>query len=213
MHISKVLRNSAGDKIHITDGNGRKFTGIIEQINKNQVVVKSDELVTEERAWPYITLCIGLIKKRDRLEFAIEKATELGVDEIIVFRGEHSQKQNIRTDRLQAAALSAMKQSLRYYLPPVRMAQSLSEVLKGINRDVPVILADEIRQSENDFTEIKQEKLLLIVGPEGGFSEKERELLREISAVPYSLGKNRLRTETAAVLMTDRFKNRLFLKS
>ena len=210
VHISKVLRYSAGDSLHVTDGEGRKFSGTINQISKNNVKVKSEKVVIEERNKPYLILCIGLIKKRDRLEFAIEKATELGVDEIVIFRGERSQKQNVRFDRLQSTALSAMKQSLRLYLPKIGMVSSLKIIFEQKKeKSQTLIVADEMSGENSNSSNENDENLLLIVGPEGGFSDNERSLLKNYSAIPYSLGNKRLRTETAAILMADRFKYRV----
>ncbi len=211
VHISKVLRHAAGDSLHVTDGEGRKFSGTINQISKNNVKLKSEKVVTEEREKPYVVLCIGLIKKRDRLEFAIEKATEVGADEIVIFRGEHSQKQNVRFDRLQSTALSAMKQSLRLYLPKIGMVSSLKMLVEQKKEErQTLIVADEMSgENPNSSDEKIDKNILLIVGPEGGFSDNERALLKNYSAIPYSLGNKRLRTETAAILMADRFKNRV----
>jgi 16S rRNA (uracil1498-N3)-methyltransferase len=209
-HISKVLRYKEGDLLDITDGKGRKFSCKITRIEKDRVAAEVLENQSEERHLPWVTLCVGIIKKRDRLEFAVEKAVELGVDEIVVFRGEHSQKQNVRIERLKDAALSAMKQSLRFYLPEVRVESSIKKALNSMDENTLVIVADETAGEDDSFQKLasEREKFTLIVGPEGGFSKKEREEMNQRGVVSYSLGKKRLRTETAALLMVDRFKNR-----
>jgi len=209
-HISKVLRYREGDLLDITDGNGRKLSCKIIKIEKNYISAEVFENYTEERRLPWITLCMGIIKKRDRLEFAVEKAVELGADEIVIYRGEHSQKQNVRFERLRDTALSAMKQSLRLFLPDVRVESSLEKVLSSIDENSSIIAADETIGEGDTVKKFFNgtDNLSLIVGPEGGFSKNEREVMDKRGVVRYSLGEKRLRTETAALLMVDRFKNR-----
>jgi 16S rRNA (uracil1498-N3)-methyltransferase len=133
---------------------------------------------------------------------------ELGVDEIIVFRGDHSEKGNVRLDRLESTALSAMKQSLRVFLPKVSFAESLADVIESYEQAGAIIYADETLEQKVSQSHLDS-NLMLVVGPEGGFSESERNVLKNRGGVPYSLGDKRLRTETAAVTVTDRYKNGL----
>ena len=195
----------------VTDGSGKKYECEIEEVTRSELSLKILNSTTEERPKPFLTICIGNIKKRDRLEFAVEKMTELGADRIIVFKGEHSQKENVRTDRLEAAALAAMKQSLRVYLPQIVVEKSLQTALALLNDHDKLLMADEIADHENSLTQDldDHESIFIAIGPEGGFSEKERELLAGRAAGIVSLGPKRLRTETAAITATDRFKNRL----
>jgi 16S rRNA (uracil1498-N3)-methyltransferase len=207
-HISKVMRFSEGDEIRVTDGRGSDFACKVDQVSKNEVLAVIQQKKSEERKKPYLILCMGIIKKRDRLEFAVEKSVELGIDEIVLFRGVYSQKENVREDRLNAAALSAMKQSLRFWLPEIRVAKSLEEALSSLRKNCTVIAADETKEVQ-EYTLPKTGCCMLVVGPEGGFSEKERNVLKTCSARYCSLGKKRLRTETACMIMTDRFRNGL----
>jgi 16S rRNA (uracil1498-N3)-methyltransferase len=208
VHASKVLRYNTGDELSVTDGAGTLYKTIIREIKKNEIILDLVDKKTEEREEPYIQLFLGVIKKRDRLEFAVEKAVELGVNEIILFKGQHSVKENVRMDRIEAAILSAMKQSLRVYLPGVSMFSSLSDAIEKKAADSELILADETsRQTTirvNPF-----ERYALIVGPEGGISTSERTTLEELNAKVYSLGTKRLRAETAAITMVDRFRNQM----
>lgn len=206
-HASKVLRYREGDELFATDGVGNCFRTEITQIDRSSITLTVLETSYEESENPRLTLCVGLIKKRDRLEFAAEKATELGVNDIIFFKGGHSQKENIRLDRLKATVLSAMKQSLRYYLPEVSVVHSLREVLDKKKDQAALIMADETTENNNRLDLQEKGEMLLIVGPEGGFSEEEREELKKRGAHPYSLGSKRLRTETAAIVITEHFRN------
>jgi 16S rRNA (uracil1498-N3)-methyltransferase len=209
-HATRVLRIRTGDQIFVTDGKGKLFNCCVSEIHKNDVTCEILDVTLEERKSPYITLAIGLIKKRDRLEFAVEKSVELGADEIVVFRGDHSEKGNVRLERLESTVLSAMKQSLRVFLPKVSFVESLSAAIDTREKSMSLIFADETLDDALS-TKADQERLMLVVGPEGGFSESERSILKGKGGVAYSLGEKRLRTETAAVTITDRYKNGLLL--
>lgn len=206
-HITKVLRIQIGEKIHVTDGFGNLYLCEISNIQKSSVDLSIIDVKSEEGPTPIITLCIGNIKKRDRLEFAAEKATELGVDRLIFFRADRSQKEKIRRDRVESTVLSAMKQSCRLYLPEVLFEDSMKSALKHHKKGELLLMADETTDSVFNLDQ-NQDTLFMIVGPEGGFSQNERKILKEINAQPISLGNRRLRTETAAMIMVDRFKNR-----
>ncbi|MEX0944789.1 MAG: RsmE family RNA methyltransferase [Balneolaceae bacterium] len=209
-HITKVLRYRVSDKIVVTDGMGTQFQGEISDIHQSAVTVSILSKQVEKRVEPFVTVCMGNIKKRDRLEFAVEKITELGADRIIIFKGEHSQKENVRADRLHAATLAAMKQSLRLYLPEIHIESSLKNALNYCESDDLLIVADETVDKMHQTKAFRSDKtsFFLVIGPEGGFSLRERELMDHHHAMKVSLGEKRLRTETAAVIMTDRFKNR-----
>lgn len=206
IHITRVLRFGEGDEIFVTDGKGSRFICVINRIGKQELTAEIREKVIEERPSPFLTLCLGIIKKRDRLELAAEKAVELGADELILFRGEYSQKENSRLDRLEATVLSAMKQSLRTWLPSVYHENSLERALMYRKERSLLIVADET--TNPDVSQIKEAaNYFLVVGPEGGFSDNERKVLNDREAIPFSLGSKRLRTETAAIVMTYHFKS------
>lgn len=209
VHAAKVLRYNSGDELSVTDGEGSLYKTVIREIKKNKIILDQVEKKTEEREGPYIQLLLGVIKKRDRLEFAVEKAVELGVSEIILFKGRHSVKENVRMDRIEAAVLSAMKQSLRLYLPGVSMFASLRDAIEFKAADSKLILADETI-GQTTIKVSLSERYALIVGPEGGISTSERAMLEELNTTAYSLGSKRLRAETAAIAMVDRFRNQMF---
>lgn len=207
-HISKVLRHSIGDTIFVTDGKGRCYTSRITEFKKTTVFLDIIEIEEEPLKEPQVVLCLGIIKKRDRLEFAVEKAVELGVAKFVLFKGEHSQKGNVREDRLESTAIAAMKQSLRFYLPDIIIEDSLENAVSSHSKNSNVIIADEtIDEKGKVFNNHQKQEYFLIVGPEGGFSKSEREFLATFQAEYYSLGEKRLRAETAAIIMVDRFVN------
>jgi 16S rRNA (uracil1498-N3)-methyltransferase len=204
-HITKVLRHQTGDTIHITDGVGSLYHCEIKQIRKSIVDLSLLDKKSEERSTPFVSLCMGNIKNRDRMEFAVEKASELGVDRIIIFRGDHSQKGNVRRDRIESTVLSAMKQSLRLFLPEIHIEESLKNALLHKKEGELLLMADETTVIASEIPR-DERSTFLIIGPEGGFSHNEREILKKEGAIQISLGSKRLRTETAAIIMVDRFK-------
>lgn len=204
-HMSRVLRHSVGDVVFVTDGRGTCYECKIQSFQKNAVFLDVLEIKEHTEALPLVTLCLGIIKKRDRMEFAVEKSVELGVSKIIFFKGEHSQKENVREDRLKSTAISAMKQSLRYNLPEIFIEESLEEAVSRHSENSSIIIADETIE-DSSSEKYSKENYFLIVGPEGGFSKNEREYLNRNEPAYYSLGERRLRTETAAIVMVDRFK-------
>jgi 16S rRNA (uracil1498-N3)-methyltransferase len=212
-HAVKVMRLREGAPVQVTDGEGMIYSCVIRSLTKSSVTAEitgSGQIKPEE---PHITVVLGLIKKRDRLEFALEKCTELGANAFIVFRGDHSEKENVRVERLETAVLSAMKQSLRAYLPPVTVASSLDEALEGASDNTQLLMADETEASgavKQQPASESRNKVMLIVGPEGGFSERERKLLEKLNSKKVSLGSYRLRAETAAIAFTDRVRMREF---
>ena len=205
-HASKVMRYREGDSIHIVDGEGGWFDCKITGITNLQIKAEVQNSKQIEAPKPEIILGMGLIKKRDRLEFAVEKAVELGVSEIALFRSRHTVKENVRMDRLENTALSAMKQSLRARLPKVSVMGSMEEVMDTF-KDFHNLIAHEKKDAEPGVDpDLKsKDKLILLVGPEGGFSDKEIEMAAERGAEIVSLGKHRLRAETAAIAFLSQF--------
>lgn len=207
-HAGKVLRYTAGDSISVTNGTGTIFSCVIREITAGSLSAEIISQVTEERTEPFLAVAIGNIKKRDRLEFAVEKVTELGAGEIFIFKGEHSEKGKIREDRLSKTIESAMKQSLRAYLPVSGIYPSLERLLADkLDDGFTIVVADEELEGDRRVP-LNQKKYLLVVGPEGGFSQKEREVFDTYNVIRYSLGDKRLRTETAAIVLTDQFRSR-----
>lgn len=206
-HIARVLRFGTGDIIHITDGSGGFYNCVIDRVHKDRLTAIIESSEKKERKLPHITLCLGVIKKRDRLEFAIEKTVEIGADDIILFTGDNSEREKVRLDRIQGVALSAMKQSKGLWLPEVKLANSLKDAVQQTGNEAIVVTADEQYENTIKSTELPDSgNYLLIVGPEGGFSKRERDYLDSIKSIRYSLGERRLRAETAAMVMVDRFK-------
>jgi 16S rRNA (uracil1498-N3)-methyltransferase len=207
MHASRVMRVKEGDRLTVVDGRGGWYEGPIRRITKKSLQVEVADQKHIALSKPALMLGMGIIKKRDRLEFAVEKAVELGATEIYLFRSEHTIKENVRMDRLEAIARSAMKQSLRAWLPEITLFHSLDEMLASVSDAMLLVAHEKVdsEQSNIDLRKLNAEKLLLLVGPEGGFSSNEIEKLKQQGANLVSLGNNRLRAETAAVTFLSQF--------
>lgn len=208
-HAFKVLRYQKGDRIRITDGAGTRYCGTVEDITGKRAVVGIEHRKHEPTVTPEYWLAMGIIKKRDRLEFAVEKAVELGVRKILLFRSDHTIKKNVRIDRLETVALSAMKQSLRCHLPEIHWFESFKQLLNE-HATIPKLIAHEKKggaadRLENSFSSTR--KLMLLVGPEGGFSEEEVDRAVDSGGKVVSLGEYRLRSETAAIALLSRCLN------
>lgn len=207
-HASKVMRMREGDRLVVVDGEGGRYEGPIRRITKKSVQIELQKHQQFDEPAPKIILGLGIIKKRDRLEFAVEKAVELGVSHIALFRSDHGIKKNVRMDRLNAIAISAMKQSLHTYLPGVSMHYSVEEVMDEFY-EANCLMAHEKTGADQSFSsvseDVKVDDYLLLVGPEGGFSTDEVEKATAKGANLVSLGAYRLRSETAALAILSQF--------
>ncbi|HAW08183.1 MAG TPA: hypothetical protein DCW42_03295 [Bacteroidetes bacterium] len=194
----KVLRLKDGENIMISNGKGL--------IALSQVIYKNNEpILVPIEFYPYygelenhISIAFCQIQARDRLEFLIEKAIELGVAEIIIIHCDFSQKFNLQPERIKNKAISAIKQSHRSILPQIRYEKSLEIFLSKINPNLTPILLDE--NGDNPLKETIRRDSIVFVGPEGGFSPEEMQIFGSMeNLVRWKLGNRRLRTETAAI--------------
>ncbi len=203
-HISKVLRHKVGDIILVADGEGARFEVEILEITKKSVLGK--KLTTACEAFPSKKkiLAFGIIKKRDRLEFAIEKAVELGAWEIVLFNADHSERNRINSERLETQIISAFKQSGRFWLPKLAILDSLDEVYDQYGGGNFLMAHVEAERSEHPI-ELETGNNVMMIGPEGGFSSREKEIHRSKGGELVSLGPNRLRAETAVVTFLSQY--------
>lgn len=208
IHISTVLRNKVGDQTYVVDGIGNRSKCEITETSKKSVRLKVLETSSQEEPTTKKIMALGAIKKRDRLEFAIEKAVELDAWEICVFDADHSERSRLNEDRLQTQIVSAFKQSGRFYLPKLVIKRSLDEVL-GYYKEHSILMAYLGDEEAAIPSDLKDSRNLLLVGPEGGFSKREADLAKSKGAQFITLGKNRLRAETAVVAVLSQF---LFFK-
>ncbi len=165
-HIVKVMRHSVGDEIYITNGIGKIFLTEIKEIGKNSLTATVKKVFDYENKMNNIFFCIPKLRYSDRFEFALEKCTELGITNFIIFDSERSIHKSDKKERWEKIVLSAMKQSLRSYLPDITVINSLKDIykLEG-NKIIPE------QNSEKKISGLKinpGEKYYFIFGPEGG---------------------------------------------
>ncbi len=202
-HISKVLRKQEGDLLTLTNGKGLFFEVELTFTSPKHclaTVIKTNE----QSPLPYhLHLVVAPTKLNDRYEWFLEKATEIGVSEITPIICEHSERKVIKLERFEKKILSAMKQSLKAYLPILNPAITIKEFLKhqdsNTNQKLIAHCEDTHKQSLKSVLTPKQ-SVTLLIGPEGDFSPNEIALAQEIGFNPVSLGESRLRTETAAIV-------------
>ena len=148
----------------------------------------------------HLHIAIAPTKNMDRYEWFLEKATEIGIDEITPIICEHSERKVITTERCNRILLSAMKQSLKYHLPKLNEAITLKDFLKQDFEGNKYIAHCEEGNKTELRTEIKEERTLILIGPEGDFSPTEIEMALQNQFKAVSLGTSRLRTETAGLV-------------
>jgi 16S rRNA (uracil1498-N3)-methyltransferase len=201
-HVVKVLRMSEGDKINMTDGLGNMFTGQIEAANHKRCLVQIIEKTANFGQRDFkVHMAVAPTKNISRYEWFLEKATEIGVDEITPIICGHSERAHIKTDRLERVLVAAMKQSLKASLPKINPATKLKDFLVQdyeAAKFIAYIAEDVTDLLKNKYQ--KQKDALILIGPEGDFSPAEFELAKDKGYLPISLGKSRLRTETAAIV-------------
>lgn len=201
-HAVKVLRLKEGDEIEIVDGKGRFYHAEITFPHAKRCEVRL--LSVEEDFHPqpvHLHIAIAPTKNMDRLEWFAEKVTEIGVGEITPLLCEHSERKVLKLERLEKILVSAMKQSKKAYLPKLNDLKKFSDFLKETSRGSRYIAhcyEEDKRVLVKDYA--PGSDVLVMIGPEGDFSEKEVAMALEAGFVPVSLGESRLRTETAGVV-------------
>lgn len=201
-HIVKVLRKKEGDTVYITNGKGLLFRAKINIASDKKCLVTIFSIDEKKKEWDYkLHVAIAPTKNNDRLEWFLEKATEIGIDTITPIITQNSERKVIKKERLEKIILSAMKQSLKYHLPVLNDAMSFNEFLEQ-NPSKNTYIAhcyDGEKKHMKDLIK-PQQSVTILIGPEGDFSQEEVSKSIDANYIPISLGEARLRTETAAVV-------------
>lgn len=200
-HIIKVLRKKDSDILQVTNGSGLLFETQITLASDNKCTVEVISITNAEKPKFHLHLAVAPTKMNDRFEWFLEKATEIGIQEITPIFCDRSERKVINRDRFEKIILSAMKQCNETFLPKLNEAISFKEFIKQQNKGLQLIAHCE----ETDKKSLKEvlkpnEDVTILIGPEGDFSEKEIALALENNYKPVALGNTRLRTETAAVV-------------
>lgn len=205
-HLAKVLRKKPGDEITLTDGKLNVYACKIEDVNSNAVKCKIEKIQTGlYEPQKKVTLFLSPLKNLSRFEFAVEKAVELGVSKIQPVITEHTIQKNefseTKKERLRKIIISAMCQSQRCHLPELRESLTLNKMIEQTQNDkIKIVMFEFSKDSGLEETADNGNELDLLIGPEGGFSEKEIELLSGNGWKVKSLGNRKLRAETAAIV-------------
>ena len=213
-HAVRVLRMEMGDEMMLMDGEGIFYRAIVTEATKKRCLYRIEETLPQERQWqPHLHLAMAPTKNMDRTEWFAEKATEIGFDELTFLRCRWSERTVIKTERVEKILVSAMKQSHKAWKPllneMVDFKAFLQEIKERENRNGKVMqkfichcyeeeglgekvaLKDALKSGED---------VLVMVGPEGDFSIDEVKMAEANGFQSVSLGKSRLRTETAALV-------------
>lgn len=202
LHCARVLRLSEGEEIMLTDGKGNFYRSILTRSHQKRCAVDILSVTCQPRLWPVkIYIAVAPTKNMDRIEWFAEKATEIGLDALTMLRCRYSERKEVKTERIQKILISAMKQSLKATLPDLTpMTDFRQFVSLPFNGQKFIAYCGDVKGKK----ELKQlyrpgSDVLILIGPEGDFSEEEVALALENNFVPISLGESRLRTETAAL--------------
>lgn len=199
-HLSKVLRSKPGDVVDLTNGQGLKARGTVTEIGKKAVKLFVDDQQRTERSWtPDITLAVAPTKSVDRLEWLIEKATEIGVNRIVPILSAQSERKHLKLDRLERIAISAMKQSQQYWLPKIDALTDFSAFINQVDQANKWIAHCDGQFERTNPSVSNDQEVVILIGPEGDFAPVEIRLAAEKGFKAITLGPNRLRTETAAI--------------
>lgn len=201
-HCTRVLRLSTGDEITLTDGKGYFYQAEITAASNKRCMVSIRESIFQEPLWHcHLHIAMAPTKNMDRNEWFAEKATEIGLDELTFLNCRYSERKVIKNERIEKILISAIKQSLKARLPKLNgmmdFDKFIAQDFKG-QKFIAHCYEGEKPLLKNVLK--ANEDALVLIGPEGDFSEEEVKKAIERGFVPISLGKSRLRTETAALV-------------
>lgn len=199
-HIVQVLRMKEGEQLQLTDGLGNLFTAQIISGHKKTTQVRVLSVITQPPPASRVSVAISLVKNTGRFEWFLEKATEIGVSEIIPLICERTEKQHFRTDRMKNILVSAMLQSQQVWLPRLLEPLSFRKAMEQL--ECPQKFIAHCLEDKKELREqlLPQTDALILIGPEGDFTREEIDLALLHRYLPVSLGNTRLRTETAGMV-------------
>lgn len=203
-HCVRVLRKRPGDEIEVVDGRGGLFRCVLVSDSPKGAAVQILSKEPLPKVWaPYITVAVAPTKHSDRMEWLVEKLVELGIDRFVPLRCERSERKELKRERIEKIAVSAMKQSLKAVMPRIDDTTTLKDFLAGLpeggqrfvgycDASMPRILLPKAYSPGED--------VVILIGPEGDFSAAEIEACLNAGFTAVTMGDNRLRTETAALM-------------
>ena len=204
-HITRVMRKRKGDLIKFTNGKGYGFESQIERIEKKRIYFEIKKLFKTANS-NNLHIGISLLKSSTRFEFFLEKATEIGIKEITPIISKNTLKKGINMLRSTNKIISAMKQSIKYYMPKLNELELFETFCNNSDEKYKFIsTCQDIKKIPvSNLTKI-QESTVVLIGPEGDFNKDEVDYAVKNDFEPLSLGNNRLRSETAAIVVSSAF--------
>ncbi len=199
-HLLRVHRKRVGEVVHLFDGKGTLAQGWVHEVGKNEVLIKLGEITNIHPTSRNVILAVSPLKSEDRFEWLLEKATEIGISQFLPILCERTESKRFRKERYDKIIMGASKQSLKAFIPQILSPIPLKQAFQS--QSLPWYFGHCLESYPT--TELKsltiQFPCTLAIGPEGDFSESEIAWMMEQGGVPVSLGTERLRTETAAIV-------------
>lgn len=209
-HCKNVLRLKIEETVHVIDGKGNLFLAKIKNFTKQEALLEIIEQKSHKKDNnKHCHIAIALTKNIDRIEWLVEKATEMGIDEFSFLYTQRTERKNLNLERIQKIAISAIKQSKNYYLPilnPLIGFMDFMEANKTQNslKIFPHLIEDQERNSiQNIFQKSENQDITALIGPEGDFTIEELAIAIKYNYIPVSLGNTVLRTETAGIYVAS----------
>ncbi|HMZ99666.1 MAG TPA: 16S rRNA (uracil(1498)-N(3))-methyltransferase [Ferruginibacter sp.] len=201
-HIVQVLRMQNGEQLQLTDGKGNLFTGVITDNNRKRCAVAILQTTNLQPQTRKISIAISLLKNTSRFEWFLEKATEIGVSEIIPLVCARTEKTAFKYDRMKSILVSAMLQSQQCWLPRLHEPAKFSELVPAALQQQKLIAHCEETGEKKQLSTLQpfSASTIILIGPEGDFTPEEVQLALENNFSAVALGNTRLRTETAGVV-------------
>jgi 16S rRNA (uracil1498-N3)-methyltransferase len=200
-HAVRVLRLAVGDDVTLIDGKGGLYKAEIKDAHPKRTILQINTVNTEfNKRNHYLHIAIAPTKNLDRVEWFLEKATEIGIDEISLIICQRSERKEAKAERLNKIITSAVKQSIKAYHPVLNAPVNLSQFLKQpFNGQKFIAHCDDGEKVELAQSIEKQNRYLILIGPEGDFTPAEVDTALQNGYKAITLGESRLRTETAAL--------------
>lgn len=201
-HCVRVLRHSPGDQIQVIDGKGVLYTCRITHADQKKTTF---EVIDKKQSEPLdysIHIAVAPTKNTDRIEWFVEKAVETGIDRITFLLCENSERKTINNDRMKRKMISALKQSENLFMPELSVMTGFMDFINLTAKDSQRFICHTIHGRERNLANAatKMGKYVVMIGPEGDFSDRELEIASQTGFETVSLGNSRLRTETAAFM-------------
>lgn len=200
-HVVSVLRMTVGERLQLTDGKGNLWTTVLVNEHKKKAEVQIEQHSYKPAPSRKVGIAICLVKNNSRFEWFLEKATELGISEIIPLLSDRTEKQHFRYDRMKGIVISAMLQSQQVWMPELQQPTTYNALLQNVSYPQKFIghCEEDKKQPLSELVQ-KNESALILIGPEGDFTKEEISLAIRNGFTPVMLGDTRLRTETAGIV-------------